>query len=218
MQAASATQALAHLNEQDTDLILLDIHMPGTNGLALAQQIKHHPRRPAVIFVTADEQHALAAFELAAYDYLTKPVRRERLYEALQRVVQRVVQRSDPPLANPGHEPLQADNRALIVQHRGDRLRVPIQEVTYFKADQKYVSVRTEKGNYLIEESLNWLQERWGEDFVRIHRNALVAKHLVAGLHRSAQDTWVLSLHGAPERLEVSRRHVSEVRQLLFKS
>lgn len=213
-QAGSATQALALLQAQEFDLVLLDIQMPGMSGLTIARQLKDLPQPPAVVFVTAHEQHALEAFELAAFDYLTKPVRVERLHEALQRVVQRSQSSS---LGNEAPEApgIPGPDLTLLIQERGISLRLRLQDVQYFKADQKYVNVRTENANYLIEESLNQLQDRWSAFFIRIHRNALVPKRLIAGLHRTAQDAWELSLQNVPERLEVSRRNLAELRQFL---
>ena len=212
--AASATQALSLLQAHEMDLVLLDIQLPGTSGLALARQLKDLPQPPAVVFVTAHSQHALEAFDLAAFDYLTKPVRRERLQEALQRVVQRSQASPFMPVGD-GAQGIPGQDVTLLIQERGISLRLRLQEVLYFKADQKYVNVRTENATYLIEDSLNQLQQRWGPYFVRIHRNALVAKRLITGLHRSAQDAWELSLQKVPERLEVSRRNLAELRQLL---
>lgn len=215
-QAASAAQALALLHEREIDLVLLDIHMPGTSGLALARQLKELPQPPGVVFVTAYEQHALEAFELAAFDYLTKPVRRERLHEALLRVVQRS-ESAQVPASSLGADStdLLGPEASVLIHERGNSLRLRLAEVLYFKADQKYVSVRTAEATYLIETSLNHLQERWGAAFIRIHRNALVPRRLVTGLHRTMQDGWELSLQRVPERLEVSRRNLAEVRQLL---
>jgi two-component system response regulator AlgR len=210
-QAASARQALDLLQAQEFDVVLLDIHLPGTSGLTLARQLKNLPQPPAVVFVTAHDQHALEAFELAAFDYLTKPVRRDRLHEALQRVVLR----SQIPSTGQEAQGALGPEATLLIQERGISLRLPLLEVLYFKADQKYVNVRTEKAHYLIEDSLNQLQDRWGAHFVRIHRNALVPKRLISGVHRSAQDTWELSLLKVPERLEISRRNLAEIRQLL---
>jgi two-component system, LytTR family, response regulator AlgR len=209
-EAATAQDAFSKVMVQDIDVVLLDIQLPGTNGLALAEQLAQTPQPPAVVFVTAHDQHALQAFDLAAVDYLTKPVRRERLKTALERVAFRY-------LARPSPESM-ADQNAdttLLISERGSALRIDIGEVLYFKADQKHVSVKTSNGNFLLEESLNQLHARWGDAFVRIHRNALVPRRLIRGLHRNQEETWELELHHVPERLEVSRRNVAEVRHLI---
>jgi two-component system response regulator AlgR len=213
LEAATAQDAFSTVMAQDVDVVLLDIQLPGTNGLALAAQLALTPQPPAIVFVTAHDQHALQAFDLAAVDYLTKPVRRERLKTALDRVAYRYLARPAPDTMAD-----QEGNSTLLIHERGSSLRIDIREVLYFKADQKYVNVRTDKGNFLLEESLNQLHARWGNAFVRIHRNALVPRRLIRGLHRGLDDTWALELHHVTERLEVSRRNVAEVRHLITQS
>src|SRR3954470_2685817 len=134
-EAANAAQAMEHLRRQPFDAVLLDIHMPGADGLALAQVLRTLPDAPAVVFVTAYAEHAVAAFELEAVDYLTKPVRLERLQAALQKVERQLQARRSP-------QP-QAAEEVLVIQDRGRTERVPLTEVLYFKAELKYVTVRT---------------------------------------------------------------------------
>ena len=132
-EAANAAQAMELLLRQPVDAVLLDVHMPGADGLALAQALRDLPHPPAVVFVTAHAEHAVAAFELEAVDYLTKPVRRERLEAALQKVQRAMLARGEAPAAAP---------QVLLIHDRGRTERVPIDEVLYFKAELKYVTPR----------------------------------------------------------------------------
>jgi two-component system response regulator AlgR len=177
-EAADAEQALAFLREEAVDAVLLDIQMPGPklhSGLRLAAMLKALPRPPAVIFVTAHSDHALQAFELQATDYLTKPVMRDRLREALLRVRQHMRLRDAPTVDGP----------ALVVSDRGRVLRLPIEQVLVLKAEQKYVTLRTAAHNHVLDDSLAELEPRLAElggQFIRIHRNALVARHAIREL------------------------------------
>ena len=228
-EAANATQALAWLAEQGCDLVLLDVQMPGRAGTQLAAELKRLPDPPAVVFVTAHAQHALQAFDLDAVDYLTKPVRRERLHAALQRVAQRLALRRGAPAlsdaagaAAPGTEP-----PAIVVTERGRVLRVPIAEVLYFKAELKYVTLRTAEHTYVLDDALSDLEQRLGARFLRVHRNALVARNAVRALERRSApagagerdddsgDGWAVRMAPVDEWLAVSRRQVAAVREAL---
>ena len=193
-EAADAEAALRHLQaagpEPALDLLLLDIRMPGPTaqlsqhaGLHLAKALKAWPRPPAVVFVSAHADHALAAFDLEAVDYLTKPVRRERLQAALQRVRQRL----QPVAAAAGA--LAVPSPALVITDRGRVLRLPVPELLYFKAEQKYVTLRTAQRSHVLDESLSELEQRLAalqplgaSSFLRVHRNALVGLHAVREL------------------------------------
>lgn len=208
-EAENAAQALQRLQAQPADVVLLDIAMPGETGLQLAARFAAAPGAPAVVFVTAHADHALRAFELGAVDYLTKPVRRERLQAALQRVVQR-----RPPPGPPAGGPV------LVVSDRGRVLRLPIDEILYLKAELKYVTLRTASHSYVLDDALADLEQRLGEGFVRIHRNALVARHAVRALQRRPGaggdgDAWSVRLAPLDEWLAVSRRQLPAVRQAL---
>lgn len=211
-QAGDAVQAMALLQHQDFDLLLLDIHMPGVDGLALAQAVRQQARPPALVFVTAHSEHAVHAFELEAVDYLTKPVRLERLQSALQKV-ERFLQTHQPPEAAAGGP------EVLVIQERNRTERVPLDEVLYFKAELKYVTVRTVRRSYILDGSLNELEEKYAARFLRIHRNALVARRAARALqkHHDAEegDGWALQLDGVEELLFVSRRQLASVRELL---
>src|SRR6185369_16750101 len=159
-EAGNATQALVWLQSQPCDLLLLDIHMPGRDGMQLAAELRQLATPPAVVFVTAHAEHALKAFELEAVDYLTKPVRRERLHAALQRVAQRL---AIAPAAPPGAE---ESEPVVVVSDRGRVVRVPVSEVLYLKAELKYVTLRTAQHTYVLDDALSDLEHRLGERFI----------------------------------------------------
>ncbi|MDR2298369.1 MAG: LytTR family DNA-binding domain-containing protein [Comamonas sp.] len=206
--AAEALQTLSAEQLKPVQLVLLDIHMPGQNGLQLAQAIKALPQPPAIVFVTAHAHHALQAFELDATDYLTKPVRLERLLQALQK-------------AERSFNTQQAlDNGpALVIQERGRTVRLPLAEVRYLKAEQKYITVRTVQRQYILEGALADLETRHSDQLLRVHRNALVARAALRSLERYEDpeegEGWGLRLQGVPELLPVSRRQLAIVKSEL---
>ena len=211
-QAAQAVQAMEHLQHQAFDVLLLDIHMPGTDGLQLAQALRDLSLPPALIFVTAHAEHAVQAFELDAVDYLTKPVRLERLQAALQKAERYLQTRGT----------LQGDAQpqdSIIIQDRNRTERLPLTEVIYFKAELKYITVRTAARSFILEGSLNDLEEKYGDRFLRIHRNALISKRAARALERHHDleegDGWALRMDGASELLFVSRRQLAAVREML---
>jgi len=205
-EAGDAEAALALLQAQVADAVLLDIGLPGSDGLRLAGALQALPRPPAVVFVTAHAGHALRAFELEAVDYLTKPVRRERLLAALQRLRQRLRPSAAPP-----------EGPALLVHDRGRVLRLPHAEVLVLKAEQKYVTLRTAEHAYVLDESLTDLEQRLGAAFVRIHRNALVARRAIRELQLRGigADGWAVRVAPLDEWLAVSRRQLATVRAAL---
>ena len=210
-EAAQAQQALELLGSTACDVVLLDIHMPGMDGLRLAQTIKALPQPPAVVFVTAHAEHAVDAFDLEALDYLTKPVRRDRLVQALEKA-----QRWQATRHATGAEA--ADH--LLIQDRGRVERVPVTDVVYLKAELKYVTVRTRARSHIYDGSLSDLETRFPERFVRVHRNALVARPCLRALERhhgggAESDGWEVALHGVDERLSVSRRQLASLREVL---
>lgn len=205
--AAAAAALLA--SDAQIDLVLLDIALPGASGLALARRLLAQAQPPAVVFVTAHGDHALAAFDLEAVDYLTKPVARDRLQSALRRVAQRRERRS-----------AEAAGPALVVSDRGRVLRLPLAEVLYLKAELKYVTLRTAERSYVLDDALAELEQRLGEGFLRVHRNALVARSAVRELaRRHTPDAdgggWAVRVAPADEWLAVSRRQLAALRQAL---
>jgi two-component system response regulator AlgR len=210
-EAANAVQAIEFLQHHTVDAVLLDIHMPGMDGLTLVQTLRNLPQPVAVVFVTAYAEHAVQAFELEAVDYLTKPVRLERLQAALQKI-ERLVK------VNKGLEPDLSDD-VLVITERFRTERVPLNEVIYLKAELKYITVRTATRSYIFEGALGDLEAQYASRFIRIHRNALVARRAIRALekHHDVQegDGWALRLEGVDELLLVSRRQLPSVRALL---
>jgi len=209
-EAADADEALLALRDQTADLVLLDIGLPGRDGLRLAQALRALPRPPSVVFVTAHAEHALRAFELEALDYLTKPVRRDRLMAALQRAQQRLALLQ-------GTVPAGAVDPALVVSDRGRVLRLPVREVLYLRAEQKYVTLRTAEHSYVLDDALADLELRLGEGFIRVHRNALVALQAIRALElRGTEgDGWSVRVAPLDEWLAVSRRQINAVKAAL---
>ena len=210
-EAGNATEAVELLRRQPFDLALLDIHMPGADGLTLAQTLRTLPNPPAVVFVTAHAEHAVHAFELEAVDYLTKPVRLERLQAALQKV-ERLIE------STKGARP-DVPEEVLIIQERGRTERVPVGEVLYLKAELKYITVRTSAKSYILDGSLSELEEKYATEFMRIHRNALVARRAVRALEKHFDpeegEGWAVRLTGIDELLAVSRRQLAAVREVV---
>jgi two-component system response regulator AlgR len=199
-EAATGEAALAKCATVAADVILLDIHMPGITGLDAARHIAALPHPPAVIFVTAHEEHALRAFDLRAVDYLLKPVRLHRLKEALSRVPRRAAA---------------AHRNYLTAQERGRVWQIPVADVLYLRAEQRYVTARTREREYLLDESLVKLEEEFSAVFLRIHRNCLVARRHVLGfkrIHDAEGGHWVTLLRDWPEQLPVSRRQAHVVK------
>ena len=207
-EAADGPQTIAALRQGAFDLVLLDVRMPGMDGVQVAQAIASLEKPPAVVFVTAHAEHAVQAFDVAAVDYLTKPVRLERLQQALQKV-ERLTR------TNQGLQP-DLMPECLIIQDRGRTERVPLTEVLYLKAELKYITVRTAARSYILDGSLNELEDKYAAQFMRIHRNALIARHAVRALekHYDAEEGegWAVRLNGITELLAVSRRQLSAVR------
>ena len=212
-EAASGREALSLLGTTPADLVLTDIHMPDMDGIELARHLLKVPLPPVLIFTTAFHEHAIAAFEVHAIDYLVKPVRVQRLLAALQKVP-RLRPLSDSKL----NRLPAAARRFLSVTERSRVVLVPIEEVVYLKAELKYITIRTGDREFLLEESLTRLEEEFGTRFVRVHRNCLVAREAIRGFERrvSAEGDahWEVLLRGVDEALPVSRRQQFIVREI----
>ncbi|MCY1503157.1 Transcriptional regulatory protein YpdB [compost metagenome] len=215
-EAAQGEEALAHLAAMDLDLVLLDVHMPGVDGIEVARALRSRPDAPAVVFVTAHASHAVTAFELEAVDYLTKPVRAERLQQALQKVERFLKERRAAGSA------ADATSECVLIQDRGRAERVPLSEVLYLKSEYKYLTVRTATRSHILDGSLNDFEERYPNRFLRVHRNALVARSAIRALERyddgEDADGWALRLDSVPEPVAVSRRQLAAVREMLKES
>lgn len=211
-QAANGREAVLLAEERQADCVLLDIAMPLVDGLEAARHLSRLPQPPAVVFCTAYDDHALAAFEASAVDYVVKPVRRERLASALERARRFTGDRYQAVESHLDDKPQRTHICARI---RGNLKLVPIEEILYFLAEDKYVVVHWTGGEVLIEESLRALEDEFADRFVRIHRNCLLALDRIAGLQRSADGRVLADVRGGSVPLEVSRRNLPGLRKLV---
>ena len=209
-EAANGEEALAAAAAEQPDVMLMDIRMPGMDGMEAARHLLVLEQPPAIIFTTAYSDYALDAFETHAVDYLLKPVRQERLREALENA--RRLTRAQASALQQSSPAGQTRSR-ICVRLQGNLQLIPVADIRYFQADQKYVTVRTAEASVLIEETLKSLEEEFSSGFIRIHRNALVAVEYLCGLEKSANGHFSVRLQGVDERLEVSRRHIAAVRK-----
>jgi two-component system response regulator AlgR len=236
-EAEDGQAALDIIVEKQPDVILLDVQMPGMTGIELAQHIADAELsvRPSIIFVTAYDEYALQAFEVHAMDYLLKPVRASRLQEALIRIQTFRQQNS----AQVQQEKLRASLKTIpkvrqnfSVLEKNRVLLIPVREVLFLKAEQKYVTIQTLSRAYLTEESLVSIEAELAEVFVRAHRNALVARDAIVGVERAVHvseteldaekseteklvDTWQVIIRGSAERLPISRRQWPVIKSLV---
>jgi len=211
-EAGHGLEALERVPASGAQVLLADIQMPGMGGLELARHLAGLEQPPGVVFVTAHERHAVEAFELNAIDYLLKPVRAARLAAALKKAA----------AASPGRE--QLANAALeareylSVVERNRIVLVPVKDIVFLRAEQKYVTARTAAREYLIEEPLVALEREFSGRLIRIHRNCLVARAAIRGFDRNPGDEdaqWLVVLEGVPDKLPVSRRLWPAVRELV---
>jgi len=217
-EARNGIEAIETLPGSGATVLLLDIQMPGMDGLEVARHLALLPVAPAIVFVTAHDQHAVEAFELNALDYLMKPVRAQRLVAALRKAAGARV----PDRARLG-QAAEAGGHArehLAVAERNRIVLVPVAEIVYLKAEQKYVTLRTRGREHLVEESLVSLEKEFAHLFVRVHRNCLVARSAIRGFERLAaaegeEAHWQVVLDGVPEMLPVSRRQWATVKGLV---
>ncbi|HJV72846.1 MAG TPA: LytTR family DNA-binding domain-containing protein [Noviherbaspirillum sp.] len=227
-EASEAQGALDGIASAKPDILLLDVQMPGLTGLELAAHLaKSQAPAPAVIFVSAYDEFALKAFEVHALDYLLKPVRAARLAEAIRRVCQMRAQTLQKEAITGAAKALQQPRQHFCVQERGRLLLVPVSDILYLKAELKYVTLRTRSQEYLLEESLTSLEEEMSTIFVRVHRNALVARNAIIGVERGTQtvegesegekmqESWQVILRDINERLPISRRQWPVVKALV---
>lgn len=209
-EAINGSDAIDKTMRFNPEVLLMDIRMPVMDGLEAAMHLMSMETPPGVIFTTAYDEHALEAFEVNAVDYLLKPIRKERLAGALQKAT-RLTLKQLREVNRAQEDPMARSH--ISVQLRGKISLIPIQDVFYFLADSKYVTVRTATEQHLMEESLVNLEEEFGERFLRIHRNALVATAYIRGIEKQPSGRWQILLRGVDEKLEVSRRHTAGVRR-----
>jgi two-component system response regulator AlgR len=227
--ASHPQDALDEIIRSKPDIVLLDVQMPGMTGLELATHLSSElAGAPAIIFISAHDEFALRAFDVHALDYLLKPVRAARLEEAIQRVSALRMQSSlQKDAIADAAAALQAKRQHFSVQERGRLLLVPVADVIYMKAELKYVTLRTRKREYLIEGSLMSIEEEFGAAFVRVHRNALVARDAIIGVEKGSQavdaegtsertqESWQVILRDVDDRLPISRRQWPVVKGLV---
>lgn len=241
VEASSAIQALDILEKTQTsyfDAVLLDIQMPGMDGMSFARTLQRQPQSPALIFVTAHPDYACHAFDLEATDYLTKPVRLERLQQALRRAMAlrpaaapshapAYVQEARPtyapyaPEKTPSHTPAaSADDAAFItLSERGRIERITLSDILYCKAEQKYVTLHLSHESRSYDGTLSELEAQHPHYFLRVHRNTLVAYKAIRALEKSSADDgsqWVILLHGTQDVLPISRRLLPAVKAILL--
>ncbi len=213
--AENGHETLLLIERFKPDIVLLDIAMPGLDGLQVAAQLCEHNDAPAVIFCTAHDDYALQAFAVSAVGYLVKPIRSEQLQAALENA-QRLNRVQLAALSRAPTAINQARTHLSARSHKGIEL-IPLEQVIHFVADNKYVTLRHLQGETLLDESLKSLEDEFSDQFVRIHRNALVSRTHIERLQRSANGSYQLYLRDAPEPLSVSRRHVAAIRKLMDK-
>ena len=211
-EAGNGQEALDRLLETPADVVLLDIRMPQMDGIELAQHLNKLPKPPVIIFTTAFDAYAIRAFELHAVDYLLKPIRLKRLFEALTRAREAV-----PMQTEVLRDLLPEPRKFLSIHERGKIHLVPVEQVLFLRAELKYVTVRTAESEYLLEESLSALEKEFATRFVRIHRNCLVAKEAIEGFEKGGEEGegsgWMVRLKGVDELLAISRRQQHIVKE-----
>lgn len=210
-EAETGEDALRKIQLSHPDVVLMDIRMPGMDGIEAASYISRMDKPPAIIFTTAFSDHALTAFETHAIDYLLKPIKQSRLEAALD-AAKRM---NKAQLSQLREDESIGTRQKICVKTRGSLELIPIEEIAYFKADQKYVTLRTADQEYLIEESLKSLEEEFSHLFIRIHRNALVAQSMMNGLTKNNDGHPCINFIEIDDLLEVSRRHLPIIRKKL---
>ena len=210
-EAGDGQAALAACTEHAPELVLLDIAMPGIDGLETARHLATLQPRPAIVFCTAYDAHALSAFEAQALDYLVKPVRGERLADALDKVRTFLAGRG----SRQGDAASTQARSHLCARLRGSLRMIPVEDIRYLQADEKYVVVHHARGEDLIEESLKSLETEFAQRFIRIHRNCLVAREQIVELRRSPEGHTQAVLRDVAQPLEISRRCLSQLRETL---
>ena len=210
-EASNGLEAVERVQTTRPDVVLMDIRMPGMDGLEAARHLAEMDEPPSIIFTTAYSEHALEAFETHAVGYLVKPIRQERLEQALSKVKkltksQIVKLNSDTENSGRSH---------ICARIRGNLELIPVDEVVYFQADQKYITVRHTRGEVLIEDALKNLEVEFEDKLIRVHRNALISHAFITGMVKNSDSRFVVSFREIDDRLEISRRHVAEVRKFL---
>ena len=210
-EAITGEDALRKTQASHPDIVLIDIRMPGMDGIEAASYINRMSKPPAIIFTTAYSDHALKAFETHAIDYLLKPIKMRRLAAALD-AAKRM---NNAQLSQLRNDEFVNARQKICVKSRGSLELITTDDIIYFKADQKYVTLRTTDQEYLLEESLKTLEKEFSHQFVRIHRNALIAQNKLSGLFKNDQGQFCICFNEIDDLLEVSRRHLPVIRKKL---
>ena len=214
-EAANAEQALSEFERSSPDVVLLDISMPGMSGIELAERLSEYEPAPAVVFCTAYDEYAIAAFESHAMGYLLKPIQRDKLAAVFSRLA-RLNQAQLSALAELTVNDERNEVRQQLCANSPQGMSLlPISAVRYFYADNKYVSAVHPEGELLLDESLKELEDEFAEQFVRIHRNALVALAYLQGIERAGIGAYRVRLQGIEEGPQISRRHLPALRARL---
>lgn len=243
-EAVNAQDAMDAITATTPDIVLLDVQMPGMTGIELAHHLTQNmgPAAPAIIFITAYDEYAVKAFDVHALDYLLKPVRASRLEEAIKRAgqIRSTIQQTNTVAAIPA---MPARRGHFSVLERGRVLLVPVSEVLFLKAEQKYVTLHTRERSYLLEEPLVSIEEEMADVLVRVHRNALIARNAIKGVervshiaahaadkngpqqaqqvadadseHEKVTESWQVILRDTDERLPISRRQWQVIKSLV---
>jgi len=213
-EVANGSEALNICMAESPDIILLDIRMPDMDGIETARHLATLDNGPAIIFTTAFDNYAIEAFDAHAIGYLLKPVRREKLEQALEFAAQ-LAQPQIEALVNDPKQPTARSN--ICARHGEDLHLIPIENILFFQADQKYITVRHNCGEDLINESLKELAREFSDRFIRIHRNALVALIWIERMEKTPDGQYEVWLRNYSEPLPVSRRHIKAVKACMKK-
>jgi len=215
-EAANGEQALSMAATHDPDVVLLDIRMPGVDGIETAHHLNAMASPPAVVFTTAYDEYAIDAFEARAIGYVLKPVRRERLEKALEHAA-RITGKMLKQLTSESN--LQSRRQHVCTRIKGELRLIPIESISYFHADQKYITVHHGNGQDLIDDSLKSLEDEFTDEFVRIHRSVLVAVDQIDRLQKTDDGKIRVVLRqeslADSDELIISRRHLTNVRTRL---
>ena len=211
-EAKNGREALELASQNKPDLLLLDIRMPQMDGIEAAQHLQKMQPPPAIVFTTAFDAYAVQAFDVNAVDYLLKPIRAERLQSAINKA------RALLPAQLEALKPLQPQRSHFSVVERGRVILVPVADIIYLRAELKYTTLRTKEREYLIEDSLTTIEHEFGDRFLRLHRNCLVAQASILGYEKhqpaEGESHWVALLREVPETIAVSRRQQHVLRGL----
>ena len=208
IEAENGQQAIEMCESHKPQTALVDIRMPGISGIELVYHLSALPATPSIIFTTAYSEYALEAFDANAIDYLLKPVQIDRLKRALEKAY---------PISKLQTESLRKSTRArhISISQKGKIKLIPIQNICYLKAENKYVLVKTPHEEYLMNDTLNNLEKELGEDFIRVHRNALISTRHLEGLEKNDDGQWCVFFRGIPDQIEISRRQTPVIRNWL---